>query len=161
MARIFSLRRTNTMRRTQSDSLAAEHGHRSRAQRVADRAARASRDAAAIMEAKGPRQGNSPGSGHHSNRCASDPSSNPHKSRHTTEGSPDMLGSGEEGSRLGTPQHSTDPNTDVFQLFDTDLSVAQRSDHWHRASDSLHANDPEAMSHHDSCHDSTLHRDQP
>ena len=133
VARIFSLRRTETMRRTQSDSLAANHAYRSISQRRADRAAQATKDAAAILQVKQESQsssgqtsrspnwqpGRSPnehdmsGSHGHSNQ-----SPHGHDSARLQTAGPQHEPSGE----LNNAQQRVDPNTDVFQLFDSSMS---------------------------------------
>lgn len=139
IARIFSLRRTNTMRRTQSDSMAADHTYRTSGQRRADRAAQATRDAAAIMQLKRGTQTNSP-----HGQYSQDPHGQFNQDPHCQDvGSPhghdisSPYGHDSSGLHaadlqherlergLGTPEQSVDPNTDVFRLFDSAMSTPQ------------------------------------
>lgn len=138
MARIFSMRRSNTMRRTQSDSLAAEHTYRTRSARRAARAAQASSDAAATMGCKREYGTASP----HGQYSQESHGQNRH-SPHGCDGSSPHGHSSDaahaavlqhEHSRLSTPQQSVDPNTDVFQLFDAGMLTPQGVDHRSRGS---------------------------
>lgn len=138
MARIFSLRRTETMRRTQSDSLAADHAYRSISQRRADRAAQATKDAAAILQVKQESQSSSGQTGRSPNR---QPGRSPHEHDmsgshgHSSQGPHGRDNSGlqtarlqhEPSGELSNAQQRVDPNTDVFQLFDSSMSSPQGS----------------------------------
>ena len=133
MARIFSLRRTQTMRRTQSDSLAADHAYRSISQRRADRAAQATKDAAAILQVK---QESQSSSGQTSQSPNWQPGWSPHErdmSRSHGHSSQSPHGRDNSALQAARPQHEpsgqlnnaqqkVDPNTDVFQLFDSSMS---------------------------------------
>ena len=129
------------MRRTQSDSMAADHTYRTSGQRRADRAAQATRDAAAIMQLKRGTQTNSPhgqysqdphGQFNQDPHCQdvgsphghdiSSPHGHDSSGLHTANLQHEHLERG-----LGTPEQSVDPNTDVFRLFDSAMSTPQGS----------------------------------